>query len=245
MRTYIARKAAEKFLDKLKSRAPDENEYRSYLDSLHVVQLSGYKGMTAFAVVTDQVKEQLGEILDDTKRRNKTVVYLMLGNDTVIPESAEMLVQHNPWPIFMLPEKVPQGLRSVHRTVNEKEMEWSVEQTQIFIDRYKDDLNRVGLKFSSQWEDETREQESAPDNLTLALRSEFGVAMESRPHWIPALKWLRKHFFEEIRNDMQLRLSVGDWLFRGQYTVSSEEKERLADFNDQYGGFQKKILFHG
>ena len=84
-----------------------------------------------------------------------------------------------------------------------------------------------------------------PDNVTLALRAEFGVNTDAKPHWRPALKWIRGRMKEILKRDDQIKKALGDWLFRGHLLAQDGESETIESFRDKYGDFQKKVIVHG
>lgn len=233
------------FLEELRRIAPDEPEYRKYVESLRLVRLSGSNGIAAYGVVTGDMKELIGDVLNDSERSARTVVYVGVSNSTIPDDAAVLMSQNNPWPIQMLPEQLPDGVTLVHRVISQGEMEWAIEKTRSFVKQNISSLRALDLQFGDLGLSKTSKRESMPDNVTLALRAEFGVNTDTRPHWRPALKWLKGNMRKILMKDDQIRKVLGDWLFRGHLLAQEGESETVASFQDKYGDFQKKVIVHG
>lgn len=245
MRLRVGELIGKAFLEELKRIAPDEPEYRKYIESLRLVRLSGSNGVAAYGVITGDMKELIGDVLQDQDRVDRTVVYIGVSNSTVPDDAAFLMSQNNPWPIQMLPEKLPDGVTLVHRIISVGEMEWAVEKTRTFVKRNAASLQAFDLQFGDLTLSKTSKKESMPDNVTLALRAEFGVNTDAKPHWRPALKWLRGHMKEILIKDNQIQRALGDWLFRGHLLADEGESETMKAFQEKYGDFQKKVIAHG
>jgi hypothetical protein len=233
------------FLEELRKIAPNEPEYRKYIESLRLVRLEGSNGVAAYGVVTGDMKELIGDVLSDTERSERTVVYVGVSNSTVPDDAAMLMSQNNPWPIQMLPEQLPDGVTLVHRVVSQGEMEWAIEKTRSFVKQNVSYLRDLDLQFGDLGLSKTSKSESMPDNFTLALRAEFGINTDAKPHWRPAIKWLRVHMKDILMRDDQIKKALGYWLFRGHLLANEVESETIVSFQDKYGDFQKKVIVHG
>lgn len=244
VRDRTARLAAQAFLDEIKKRAPRQSEFRSYIDALHIVRLVSKGTGTAYAVISGEMQEPLRDIVEDDSRSKNTVIYVTIRNDTVIPDGADILAGHNPWPARLLPKSLPMGLALTSRVVTNDEMEWAINQTRAFLKEHKIEISQLNMTFDDTWDDAALDTETSPDVLTLALRAEFATNTGGNPHWMPTLRWLRTNFARVIEGDNDLHRAICDWLFRGHTVAEFDDTESSIDFNKIYGSFQETVVTH-
>jgi len=237
-RLRAAQLMAENLLSFIHDYAPDDQEFKSYLSSLRVVRLGGSKGFASFALVTDTMRETIGDVRRDG-RSQKTVAYIGISEGA--QEGAILLSENNPWPVQMLPARLPNGISMVHKIVSSGEMEWAMEKTKKFLDRNRGALDAAGVNVGDNGQ-ETELVESTPDNVTLALRTEFGINTEARPHWRPALHKLRSSMVSIIKKDRKIRDALGNWLFQDHLMRFPGEELDMREFQDRAGLFQRKVL---
>ena len=229
--------------------APKGREYDTYIKSLKVVRVIGVHGMVAFAVVSSEVSEKVGDILSEERSRARTVVYVQPSIGTVPNPVVEILEEANPWPVFMLPNGIPKkGTVLIHRVVTEGEIKWAKDQAKDFIFEREGELRAHGLTFGKVEDPEKSidGMESLPDYMSLALRSEFGINVRPHPHWRPAIKWLKKNLWSIVQGDERIRNALTDPLFREHKRSigSTLETMPVDTFRSDHKRFQGKVLMN-
>lgn len=217
VRVRTAYDLAAAFKEKLLEFAPKGDEYEKYLESLEVVQLTGLRGIAAFAVVSMSMKERIGDVLERDSERDRALVYVEAGAAAMPGNGIELLEEANPWPIFMLPSGIPRGdVRLLHRQVTEGEMEWAKRSVRDFVKAHEGEFRSVGFTFGKVEDPDMAVEgmESTPDYMTLALRAELGVNAEQVPHWRPALRWVRKNTMKILEGDDEIKRALQDPEFR-------------------------------
>lgn len=226
------------FKERLISLAPDGDEYSKYVSSIEIVGLTGMKGVSSFAVVSMDIKERLGDVIDRDADRDATVVYIEASAASSKDTGIDLLMSVNPWPLNMLPSGIPRrGIRMMHRRVSPGEMSFVEKNARSFIRSNSGALRSYGFIFGrvDARDKDVGSMESMPDVLTLALRSELGVNSDYRPHWGPAIRWIRKHFFEILENDDEIKRALQDPSFR-KHTFGGKIVSPDMDFR----GFKRR-----
>ena len=134
----------------------------------------------------------------------------------------------------------------IHKVVTDGEMKWARVQALEFISEHRSEFRREGVYWGRvrEPEEDVGEMESLPDYMTLAIRAEFGINADDRPHWRPALRWIIKRIDDIAKEDKEVQGALHDWLFRG-HTLSRNSKERTMDvreFEKEAGEFQRKVM---
>ena len=243
---YVQRRAGvdlvEALVQRVKDLSPDGKEYESYLDSLEAVELIGGKGI-AFGVISRDDKVSIGE-LRDSQGSERTVVYINPSSGGIPSPEIEFLSMANPWPI----DAIPGGMSDedavlVHRLVTSGEMNFVRQRVIDFVAKNKADFRRLGLQVSSD-EEGVANLSSLPDYMWMALRSEFGINADSKPHWRPALRWVISNLSKILEKDDNIRFALQDPLFR-EHTFqkgSGLPTREKTKFDKDVGEFQKRIL---
>jgi len=246
VRKRAAYSLSEAFKNKLTELAPKGEEYEKYIKSLEVVQLRGIRDVSAFAVVSIDSTEKIGDILARTKERDRTVVYVE-GNASIGQNvGIELLSDASPWPIDMLPSGIPRrDVRLIHKQVTDDEMEWAKQKTKAFIKENKVSLLAFGFMFGKVKDPDKSVDgmESMPDYATLALRAELGVNAQQVPHWRPAIKWVRKNVMKILEDDDEIKLALRDPSFR-RHTFGNNPADKDMDassFDKSTKGFRSSI----
>jgi len=239
----IAKDMAMEFLRVLKDKAPQDPQYKPYLQSLKVVGLEG-KGVMAYAVVSDRDAVRLGNI--DKKTKRNTVVYVNEKAGASIPALLDVLIQHNPWTIDMLPNFVnPKATMLIHRQVTEAEASVTRDRLQKLISENRSEFAKLGIRWDTIEEGEVsaEEMESLPDYMSDALRAEFGVMAKSRPHWRPTMRYIIGRIEEIIDDDKMIHGALYEALFR-EHTLALKEKEiwDTKKFKKETDQFQKAVV---
>lgn len=244
VRRRIMQDMAEVLYSYLMMTIPDSEEFRTYKESIKVVQIKGLEKSVAFAVVSDRNAVKLGDLSVDEAMT--TVVYIDHAGSTEPPALLALVMQTNPWPV----ELVPHGLDSkntvmVHRRVSDAEYKHVRRITMEFISANKDIIKGAGGSWgrAEKGQQESSQMKSLPDFMALALRSEFGINMQAKPHWRKSVRKVTGGLSEIIKNDNLIRKALYDWLFKEHlgapvpYDDTMEQKEFLKEAGD----FQKKI----
>jgi len=244
VRRRISRDLAEAFLERLKETAPTDDEFVQYLKTLKVVELIGTKDVNVFAVVSDRTKIKLGEAREGLE--SKTVVYFHPSQGEMTSDVVALLSHGNPWPLSMVPHGVPKNdVSIVHRIVTEDEVAWAKRNVLNLISRNRHIFRRYGISWGTVIDEETSadQLESMPDFMSLAIRAEFGINMESKAHWKPAAKWVHANVIRVIEKDDTIRKALHDDLFR-DHTFAKDadnDKMKVKDFMAEAGEFQKRV----
>jgi hypothetical protein len=244
----IARDLAEAFLKRLKDGAPGGEEFKVYLESLEVIELTGTRDIPVFAVISKRMKVRLGDVAASGGGK-KTVVYIYPNQTGEASEVVEMISSVNPWPLDLVPHGLSDGVILIHRLVTEGEMTWAREQVVELISKNSAEFRRNGIRWGKIEEGAKRadDMESLPDYMSLALRTEFGINADSQPHWRPAARWVLNNARKIIKGDDKIGGALRDWLFR-EHTLSDKGdygKMDSREFEKDVGSFQKKVLSSG
>jgi hypothetical protein len=250
VRVRIGEDVANAFVEKLKELAPSDEEYSVYLKSLKVVRLITMRRIVAFAVVSSDVSETIGEIVSDERSRKRTVVYIEQASGAEPNPIVDLLSMSNPWSVYMLPNGIPRnGVTLVHQIVTDDEVLWAEKQASRFISKNRGELRSLGISFGKIEDPEKSPDglESLPDYMSLALRSEFGINADPHPHWRPAIKWVQKNLWKIVKGDEKIKEALGNWLFREHKRGIDSSVETMSpdDFKKKAGRFQKKVMMNG
>lgn len=242
----IGQDLAEAFLEKLKDGVPSGDEYKAYVESLSIVQVTGARERAVFAVVSDKTKVRMRDITG-SKQSGKTVVYFYSSNQEETSELVVLLEQGNPWPADMVPHGVPKkDVTLLHKIVSEGEMEWARENAKRIISANKHTFRRNGIYWGnvSKEEEDAGALESLPDFMSLAIRAEFGINTEMKSHWRPAAKWVLNNAVSIVKKDDRIKSALHDSLFR-EHTLHRGVQYKPMDekeFNKEAGKFQRKVV---
>jgi hypothetical protein len=242
----LTKDVAEAFLGQLKVLAPKGPEYDAYIGSLEVVELTGTKGKIVFGVISSREKVSLG-VLAESNVAAKTVVYIQPKTTGEPSAVAQLMAEVNPWPL----ELIPHGLDSktvtlVHQTVTEGEYTSARVTVMEFIHGHRSSLQGYGVQWGKTVSGERRmeELESLPDWMSLAIRAEFGINADLKPHWRPSVRWVEVAIREIIKGDEKIQGALFDSSFTEHtLTLGGDVPSMSAKkFEKETGTFQEKVV---
>jgi len=240
----IALNMARAFLEKLKDSIPAGNEFKSYANSLKIVELKG-ASTPAFGIISEREKVKLQSVYEGGMV-GKVVVYIYPKREDA-SEVVQLAASINPWPVDLVPGKLPKDdVSLVHRLVSAREVEFARKQATDFIAKNKREFAKSGITWDKKDENENdvKGMESMPDYMTLALRAEFGINMNASPHWKPSVKFVMDNAVEILDKDKKIHDALHEWLFR-DHTLeqkSGYDEMTKANFVKETKTFQKALL---
>lgn len=242
----IAEDLAKAFLEKIKEGAPTDPEYKDYLDSLEVVRLKDTGNIPVYAVLSSRTKVKIGHMIT-SKSYGKMVLYFHSMGEEPASEAMGLIEANNPWPMDMIPFGIPKkDVKIVHRFVTESEIKWSRERAKELIKQNRAIFRRDGISW-----DRTKlkiaqanELESLPDFMSMAIRAEFGINANPKPHWRPAARWVLDNAEKILKEDENIKSAFHDSIFREHtFKRGTEYKEISAKvFLKEAETFQKKVV---
>jgi hypothetical protein len=243
----IALNMARAFLEQLKSSIPSGSEYKAYSNSLKIVELKG-ASTPAFGIISEREKVKLRSVFEGGMA-GSTAVYIYPSREDAC-EVVQLAASINPWPIDLVPGKLPKDdVSLVHRLISGREMEFVRKQATDFIAKNKREFARNGITWAKKDENKNdiSGMESLPDYMTLALRTEFGINMNSVPHWKPSIKFVMDNAVEILKKDNRIRDALHDWLFREHTLEQKSEYDDMTqrDFLKETKKFQQALLGGG
>lgn len=241
-RQRIGKLVVEALVKHIKDGVPGGEEYQVYKDSLEAIELTGDKKAATYAVISKRMPIRLGDVAG-TEEGKKTVVYFHPAGEGT--ELAFLLASVNPWPVDLVPHGVPEDeVVIINRIVTEGEMKFARERVEKHISKNKDEYRRHGIKWGTPEKDQKQAEELSmlPDYMSLALRTEFGINAELRPHWKPAILWVIRNIRSIIEDDKKIKAALHDPVFR-DHTLergSGLETMSVTDFA-KARNFQSKV----
>jgi stalled ribosome alternative rescue factor ArfA len=246
VRHRVGRDIALALVERVKYSAPKGSEYSVYINSLEAVELTGVKDAATFAVVSKRMTASLGEI-SESESGSMTVVYFTpVGEPSAL---AIMLSESNPWPIDMVPDGVPEKeVMIVNRVVTSGEVDFAREQAKDHVSKNESLYRRHGIEWGKKSDVDKKQAKdlmSMPDYMSLALRAEFGINADLKPHWRPAIRWVARNIKRIIEKDKKIHAALHDPLFRehtmeknsGLPTIPGKElKEKAKSFQSKVVG---------
>jgi len=242
----IGRDLAVAFLAKIKESAPPGEEYRKYIDSLAVVELTDTKGRAVFTVISDRSRVKLGDAFAGGLA-NKTIVYIYGSQGEAVSDVVELLEAGNPWPADMVPHGVPKNdVTLIHRTVSDGEIKWARQHAMDVVRTQRETFRRYGVHWGKALNQEEHADElaSLPDFMSMAIRAEFGINADPHPHWRPAAKWVLANAVEILKRDDKIHSALHDSLFREHTLHKGSEFKTMTvkEFKKEAGAFEKKVV---
>lgn len=241
----IALDVAKALLAKVKELTPIGQQYSEYVASLEVVELTGGKSV-AFAVVSQRDASKIGQV-QESDTAGRTVVYVTPSASVEAGNIVELIASVNPWPLDLLPHGlIHKDASLVHRVVSDGEMADSREQVMTFISENRTELKRAGLHWGKPADEEkdVSSMTSLPDYMWSALRAEFGINEEPKPHWRPAVTWLASNLLSIIDKDKVISETLTNELSREHTTQKGFglPKMDVSAFKEEAGEFQKRVV---
>ena len=234
---------AEVFLKSLKRNTPHGEDFKEYVDSLRVVQLTGIAPGVAWAVVSDRKKVKIQELRG--REQDAYVVYIEPNNFE--NPLVQLVASHNPWPVGMIPNGIPgNDVQLIHRPVTLEELNFVKGETDKFLSREGYQLKRLGSSWGSGPEDMeyvSGNMSSLPDYMWMGLRTEFGINAAANPHWKPAAREVAGKVGEIIQGNDNIQRALYDSVFRKflESKTVNEHNQSAEDFTKEAGKFSDKI----
>ena len=185
MVSYLSAKAV---YDGVMERVPTKDDFTVYANSLEVVRVAGTKnGEAAFAVQASPKARSVRKV-----DAQKVVLYIRPRRKMArVPPQIAVLEKYNPWTLDLLPfmPKKHDAL-VIMRRVNGREVLKIAEQRRRDRPQWRKELARVGAVPSkkSVAPKVPKHAKAIPDVAFEALRLEFGLGVQPKPHWRPALR---------------------------------------------------------
>ena len=241
----IALDVAKALLEKVKELTPVGKQYFEYVDSLEVVELTGGR-LVAFAVVSKRDASKIRDV-QESDTAGRTVVYVTPSASVEAGNIVELIASVNPWPLDLLPHgMVHKDASLVHRIVSDSEMSDSRTTVMTFISENRTELKRAGLHWGKPADDkqDVSSMTSLPDYMWSALRAEFGINEEPKPHWRPAVTWLASNLLSIIDKDKIISETLTNELSREHTTQQGFglPKMDISTFEEEAGEFQKRVV---
>lgn len=247
----LTREVAEKFLKELKSKAPQGDEYKEYIESLEVVHLKDVNGrVVAYAVVSNRKKTTLAELKKE-KNAGQTVVFINSSQSS--SPLAQLLTENNPWPSDMLPAGLKKGDAAfVSQLVTEGEADYVRRQTKVFLSKRDSELRKLGASWDQKDLNDSKmngdELEGLPNYMTLGLRAEFGINAKSQPHWKPTLTAMDGAPPKIYRMNRDIQSALFDPAFTDHLRLLRETpddevgEKNVDEFKKEAKAFQDRLI---
>lgn len=191
-------------------RLPSKDDYSTYASSLEVVKVAGVRPAegVAYAIRVRPRAQRVRKV--DSK---KVVLYIRPRRRLArVPPQIEVLEKYNPWTLDTLPfmPKKREAL-VIMRRVNGREVTKIGEQRKRDKPQWRKELARVGVapaKGATKLK-LGRNTKALPDVAFEALRLEFGLGVQPKPHWRPALRhFLPTGFRSMLRKMPELQAAL-------------------------------------
>lgn len=240
----IAYQTATAMKDLVAGRIPTKDDYATYADSLEVVRVAGVspEDGVAFAIRVKPRARRVRQV--DSK---KVVLYIRPRRRLArTPPQIEILEKYNPWTLDTLPfmPKKREAL-VIMRRVNGREVTKIAEQRKRDKSEWRKDLSRVGVLPAQKGTQPKlgRHAKAVPDVAFEALRLEFGLGVQPKPHWRPALRqFLPSGFQGMLRKMPGLKAALTKPNFYGwrKWPPKTRNRIRVQDATS-FMPFQKKL----
>jgi hypothetical protein len=237
---------AKAFLKELKSKAPQDEEYKPYIKSLKVVELSQTGGVERFGVISREQKVKVGDILAGPQRQ-RTVVYVTPVTTGEGSQLGSLMQTANPWPVEMLPHGIKKSsVVLVHRIVTEGEFVHSKERVSAHISFNRESYRRLGVHWGevSDEKESVEGMKSIPDWMSLAIRAEFGINTRLQSHWRPTMRKMKRVAVEIFKKNKNIQGALFDPNFRDHMTQRETNLPTMTEgeFRHKTEVFQTKVV---
>jgi hypothetical protein len=240
----LAYQAATEVCARVVERIPTKDDYSTYANSLEVVRVSGVNPEegAAYAIRSKPGARRVRQV--DSQ---KVVLYIRPRRRLArTPPQIEVLEKYNPWTLDTLPfmPKKREAL-VIMRRVNGREVTKIGEQRKRDRPQWRKELSRCGVLPAKKGTKPklSRHSKALPDVAFEALRLEFGLGMQPKPHWRPALRqFLQTGFQGMLRRMPGLQAALTKPKFMGwrKWPPRTAHRIRVQDATS-FMPFQQKL----
>jgi hypothetical protein len=225
----LVHQTATEVKELVSERIPTKDDYATYASSMEVVKVAGVRPEegVAYAIRVKPKARRVRQV--DSK---KVVLYIRPRRRLArVPPQIEVLEKYNPWTLDTLPfmPKKREAL-VIMRRVNGREVTKIGEQRKRDKPQWRKELTRVGAPPAKAAHKPKlgRHTKALPDVAFEALRLEFGLGVQPRPHWRPALhQFLPGGFRSMLRKMPGLQAALTNPKFSGWRKGPPKTRNRI------------------
>lgn len=238
IRRHLAYETARGMLTDVQAKIPNTSNYKSYRDSLRLVQ-AGAPSDPVFAVYGNATEKRVVEAKTDV------VFFKLKKRNGKFDPVAAVLAEHQPWTMETLPFTPDAKTATlITRRVTRDEVKTVTSAREKERPVWSKKLMQLGVQPKPKKADVPEETTGVADVTYTALRLEFGLGKtKAVAHWRPAVRSARERvlalFQSKTTADVLLNWknnSWRKWSHQGADIVSSSKIESMIGFQDKVRG---------